>query len=170
MHRPFFDSAWARFLEVNVSVQDVGRIIGGKVKLNIDQRTFPNACPIRMSYVLNHTGFPVNKNLVPLDGDGRLQVSSGADSLWYIFRVKALRSYLQTVFGDPDIELQTPPIVASALPGEKGIVIITGSGWDDAAGHATLFDGSSCSDICHFAGDPENGTFTPTKAVLWRLP
>jgi hypothetical protein len=170
MHRPLFHSAWAHFQQINVPVRDVGRIIGGKVKVNIDSGDFPNACPIRMSYVLNRTGFPINKNLVPLDGDGRLQVSSGDDRLWYIYRVNPMIEYLRKVFGTPDMELASPPITAGVFLGMKGILIVTGDGWGDATGHVAIFDGSSCADTCHFTGDPANGPFAPKKAVLWKLP
>ena len=46
-------------MEVKKSVKEVGELIGGKVKLNIDAGTFVNACPIRMSYVLNKTGIVI---------------------------------------------------------------------------------------------------------------
>ena len=170
MLRPLFHSAWARFQQINVSVGDVGRIIGGKVRVNIDSGAFPNACPIRMSYVLNRTGFPVNKNFVPLDDQGRQQVSSGDDGLWYIYRVNPMIEYLRKVFGTPDMELTRPPITAGAFLGMKGILIVTGHGWDNAAGHVAIFDGSTCADSCHFTGDPANGTFAPAKAILWKLP
>lgn len=44
------------------SVADVGRIIGGNVGQNISGGYFENACPIRMSYVLNATGFPISRS------------------------------------------------------------------------------------------------------------
>ena len=33
--RPFFGAAWAKFIEVNVPVADVGKKLGGKVEQNI---------------------------------------------------------------------------------------------------------------------------------------
>jgi hypothetical protein len=47
------------FMMVNKSVKEVGKIIGGKVEVNINSGDFKNACPIRMSYVLNKMGFPI---------------------------------------------------------------------------------------------------------------
>ena len=49
--RPAFGAAWNRFREVNVNVEQVGKLLGGKVQHNIDAGIFKNACPIRMSYV-----------------------------------------------------------------------------------------------------------------------
>lgn len=59
MNRPSFNEAWLAFRKVNHSVADVGSIIGGNVGKNITGSYFQNACPIRMSYVLNATGFPI---------------------------------------------------------------------------------------------------------------
>jgi len=170
MGRPSFSSAWDRFREINVNVESVGQKIGGKVGQNVKSGVFRNACPIRMSYVFNHTGFPINRARVPLDDKGNVQVSSGADGFWYIFRVTALIEYLKNTLGAPDIVSDRIPIVGSAYGSKKGISVVTGSGWSDATGHVSLYDGSSCSDICHFDGDPDNGSFTPTKASLWILP
>lgn len=50
--RPNFTKAWMYFSEINTPVKEVGKIIGGNVKTNIDSGIFLNACPIRMSYVL----------------------------------------------------------------------------------------------------------------------
>jgi len=64
MARPSFNSAWAAFMAVRVPVGEVGKKIGGNVQTNIElpEGGFRNACPIRMSYVLNKTGFPIPKN------------------------------------------------------------------------------------------------------------
>ena len=62
MGRPSFNEAWSAFGKVNFPVADVGRIIGGNVGQNISGGYFENACPIRMSYVLNATGFPISRS------------------------------------------------------------------------------------------------------------
>lgn len=51
-------------MAVRVPVGEVGKKIGGNVQTNIElpEGGFRNACPIRMSYVLNKTGFPIPKN------------------------------------------------------------------------------------------------------------
>jgi len=63
--RPLFTKAWAAFMAVRMPVKEVGKKIGGNVQRNIeipeDQGGFGNACPRRMSYVLNVTGFPIKK-------------------------------------------------------------------------------------------------------------
>jgi hypothetical protein len=86
--RPFFGTAWAKFSEVNVPVADVGKKIGGKVEQNIKSGVFQNACPIRMSYVLNYTGVPIPRS--------SYAVVSGADGKWYMYRVNDMMSFLET--------------------------------------------------------------------------
>jgi hypothetical protein len=115
-----------------------------------------------MSFVLNKTGFPVHR-------DGRYASVSGADGMWYMYRVSDMRSYLEDVFGKPDKVVKGLPS-PSDFAGLKGILVVRGSGWRDAGGHVTLWNGTMCSDMCHLAYDPDNGSFSPTEAALWVLP
>ena len=41
--RPAFGAAWNRFREVNVNVETVGKLLGGKVQHNIEAGIFQNA-------------------------------------------------------------------------------------------------------------------------------
>lgn len=157
--RVSFLTAWELFKDVNISVADVGAVIGGKVQANIDSGVFKNACPIRMSYVLNYSGLSIPSG-------ERYAVVSGADGKWYMYRVNDMMDFLSNRFGPPDITEKTP--IMSDF-NEKGILLIKGSGWSNARGHVTLSDGASCSDICHLVGDPENGNFKPESASLWIL-
>ena len=157
--RPFFGAAWAKFIEVNVPVADVGKKIGGKVEQNIASGIFQNACPIRMSYVLNYTGVPI-----PRTG---YAVVSGADSKWYMYRVNDMMSFLETAFGVADKTAKSPK--TTDFSGLKGLIVVKGSGWSNARGHVTLWNGTTCSDTCHLLADPDNGSFTPEVASLWSL-
>lgn len=76
--RPAFGAAWNRFKEVNVNVEQVGKLLGGKVQHNIDAGIFKNACPIRMSYVLNYCGIPVpsNSKYATVTGSDRSDICS----------------------------------------------------------------------------------------------
>lgn len=161
MIRPGFKSAWAAFMAVRVSVSDVGKKIGGHVRMNIDSGIFQNACPIRMSYVLNATGFPIARN-------ARYETVSGGDGMFYIYRVNDMMNYLQATFGNPDKTVHHPKAID--FSGMKGILVVKGSGWVDARGHVTLWNGEECSDQCHLVNDPDNGAFMPETASLWVLP
>ncbi len=68
------------FAEIkDVSVFEVGRMIGGKVQYNIEAGFFENTCAIRLSYALNKAGV----NIQSSDG----AVSSGKDGKWYLYKV-----------------------------------------------------------------------------------
>lgn len=159
--RPPFHGAWVAFKSVRVPVADVGKKIGGNVQKNIDAKIFQNACPIRISYVLNATGFPIVKS-------AKFQTVSGADQKQYLFRVNDMMEYLAKEFGKPDKTVKSP--TPANFAGMKGILVIRGHGWKDAKGRVTLWDGSGCSDTCHLMHDPENGHFVPETASLWVLP
>lgn len=161
--RPLFQRCWRAYVDVNVSVVEVGKVSGGKVEININMPRggFRNACPIRLSYALNEAG-------VKIPGPSKgYKVSSGKNGRWYIYRVDDMVRYLRSTWGSPDIEAIGAK--KSDFASEKGVIAITGSGWSDASGHVTLWNGVRCQDDCHLAGDPENGSFTPSKAFLWKL-
>lgn len=153
MAKPDFKTMWTNFQYVNVSVKEVGKKIGGKVQQNIDSEIFQNACAIRMSYALNYSGFPINR-------DSRWSTSSGADKKWYIFKVTDLIRFLECNFGKPDIITKSTTNM-SQFSGVKGLLVFNVSIWSDASGHATLWDGSKCSDHCYF--DDAN------EVKMWKL-
>lgn len=158
--RPAFGSAWIAFTRVHVSVADVGKLIGGRVDDNIKAGIFQNACPIRMSYVLNSTGFAVKK-------EAGYATVSGADGKQYLFRVNDMMAYLEREFGRPDKTAKSPK--EADFRGQRGILVVRGHGWKDARGHVTLWNGAACSDSCHLLQNPDNGTFIPDTASLWEL-
>lgn len=158
--RPNFIKAWSYFSAVNVPVKDVGKIIGGNVKSNIDSGIFQNACPIRMSYVLNSCGILIPKGK-------KYATVSGQDKLQYMFRVNDMISYLEEIFGKPEMIVKSPK--EKDFNTKKGIIVFSGSGWSNARGHVTLWNGITCSDACHFMFSPENGTFVPEIGYLWEL-
>jgi len=164
--RPDFSNAWRVFSQVaSFNVNNIGKIFGSKVKQNIEipkveDGKWTNACTIRMSYMLNRTGFPIQT--------GKYGVVSARDGKWYMYRVSDMLLHLQDVFGSPDIEVNRAP-VPDDFKGMRGILVVTGTGRGEARGHVTLWDGLTCPDICHFAGD-DNGPFSPRKAAMWILP
>lgn len=160
VNKPMFSAAWNRFSEVNISVESVGKLLGGKVETNISSGIFENACPIRMSYVLNYTGVPIPSN-------NRYATVSGKDQKRYMYRVNDMIDFLVDTFGKPD--LTTPSPQPTAFNGKQGIIVFQGNGWSNARGHVTLWNGNICSDACHFLGSAENGNFVPTMASLWTL-
>ncbi len=147
-------------MAVRVSVAEVGKKIGGNVQKNVDAKIFQNACTIRMSYVLNTTGFPIVKGV-------GYETVSGGDKRQYLFRVNDMMNYLERNFGKPDKTVKTPK--PADFSNMKGIIVVKGHGWSNAQGHVTLWDRTRCSDTCHLMHDPDNGLFIPETASLWVL-
>jgi hypothetical protein len=118
MRRPSFNSAWTAFLAVRYPVATVGKKIGGNVQKNIELADggFQNACPIRMSYVLNATGFPIHPN-------PQYAMVSGGDHRQYIYRVADMMSYLERTFGKPDKTAKSPK--PSDFANMKGIILLS---------------------------------------------
>jgi hypothetical protein len=149
-------------MAVKLPAKAVADKIGGNVKRNFElpSGVFQNACPIRMSYVLNTTGYPIPRS-------ARYAMVSGGDRHQYIYRVGDMMAYLRSTFGRADKTVSSPK--PSDFAGLKGILAVEGHGWENARGHITLWDGTKCSDSCHLLGDPENGRFVADTASIWVL-
>ena len=106
-----------------------------------------------LSRSLNYAGHPVT--YIPPN----LTVS-GSDGKWYIYRVSELIKYMESKFGPPDIVIKNKPF-QSELRGKKGVIIFEVDAWNDASGHATLWDGVTCSNKCYFS--------LSKKVMLWEL-
>lgn len=156
--RPLFQTMWHHFIVIygDGSVPSVGKKIGGKVQENIELGVkdpkigFTNACAIRMSYSLNNSGISIPK--------GVWKTVSGSDKKQYIYRVSDLIKYLSQTFGKPDKSVRNPK--PSDFARLKGILVF-GVHWSDATGHATLWNGSVCSDHCYFP--------VAAEASIWLL-
>lgn len=166
MTRPFFSVAWAasqRIYDPVNSGAKVAQIIGGYVEKNINnpipQQRWSNTCAVRISYILNQSGMNIPKT------PG--QTVSGADNRQYFFRVRNLVAFLEERWGQPDI-LKYPPTGRGSLAGRKGLILFEVTGWSDAQGHATLFDGNICYDQCYF-NEPE-ARYSTDRANFWNLP
>ncbi|MCH0622507.1 type VI secretion system amidase effector protein Tae4, partial [Klebsiella pneumoniae] len=90
------------------------------VQHNIEAGIFQNACPIRMSYVLNYCGVPIPSN-------SRYATVTGSDKKRYMYRVKDMIAFLPTVLGNADMTVTSP--TPSQFAGKQGIIIFSGHGW-----------------------------------------
>lgn len=154
--RPNLTKAVTKFKNVNITAPQVGKFLGGKVNYNINTLTkaqgrFENACAIRMSYVLNNTGVKIPY----ISG----QTVSGKNGNWYIYKVRTLIQFLKKKFGAPDHIITNPTLLK--IDKLKGIIVFEVDQWVDASGHATIWDGTKCSDKCYFKESK--------KAYIWEL-
>jgi len=162
--RPSFSSLWAASQVILASsgeqqAQKVAKIIGGTVALNINNPKNPwtNTCAVRMSYILARGGV-----IIPATTGKTVK---GADGKSYFFRVPNLIDFLRQAWGKP--EVISYPASPAAMEGRRGVVLFEVSGWRDASGHATLFDGTKCYDHCYFN---EPGVLYQTnRANFWAL-
>lgn len=166
MLRPSFTSAWAAAQRIYDSADSAGKvasIVGGNVAANINSldpgSRWTNTCAVRLSYILNYSGM----SLPHIAG----QTVSGADKRWYFFRVKNLISYLEQKWGKASI-VKYPAANDPLLAGKKGLILFEVSGWSDAQGHATLFNGNACYDHCYFNEPGVN--YRTDRANFWSLP
>lgn len=167
MSRPDFKIAWdaaLRIYDPDNPGAKVANVIGGKIAFNInnpvESERWTNTCTVRMSYILNESGL-----LLPhVTGE----TVSGAEGRWYFFRVHNLIDYLERSWGRPDIVVNDPPSGGGELAGKKGIVLFKVSGWKDATGHATLWNGDRCYDHCYF--NKEDTYYHTDSANYWTLP
>lgn len=167
MNRPSFTVAWAasqRIYDPSNPTQKVAQIVGGKVASNIlpegQQGKWKNTCAVRMSYILNNSGLTIPYT------PGK--TVSGADKNWYFFYVQDVIHFLKQSWGKPDLIAAYPPSNGGELSKKKGIVMFEVTGWGDATGHATLWNGTQCYDHCYFNGP--NTNYRTTSANFWSLP
>jgi hypothetical protein len=164
MKRPRFSAAWRasqRIFDPANSSARVASVIGGAVASNVTSGEHPwrNTCAVRISYILNYTGIYVpslHTETVP-----------GADHRHYFFRVKDVMKFLRRQWGPPDIVVKFPPVGGGPLAGKRGLILFEVKGWNDAAGHATLWNGTQCYDHCYFN---ESGvSYKTERANFWSL-
>lgn len=166
MGRPSFALAWQASMQIYDPVNSaakVAQVIGGKVATNIlpvgQQGKWTNTCAVRISYILNKSGV-----LIPhVTG----KTVSGAEHYWYFHYVRDVITFLTQQWGKPDLVAAYPPSGGGDLVSKKGLVLFDVSGWGDAAGHATLWNGSQCYDHCYF--NEPGATYRTTRANFWKL-
>jgi hypothetical protein len=95
-----------------------------------------------LSYALNYSGVVIPKI--------RGKTVSGADKRAYFFRVRDVIDFLNHAWGKPDLVLPFPESKESELDKRQGIILFDVKGWQDANGHATLWNGATCYDHCYF--------------------
>ncbi|WP_250518494.1 type VI secretion system amidase effector protein Tae4 [Caballeronia sp. ATUFL_M1_KS5A] len=140
----------------------VATVIGGKVAANINEvgaeARWKNTCAVRISYILNHSGVTIPA----IDG----KAVSGADRRRYFFRVVDLIEFLKQRWGKPET-IEYPPSGGGRLAGKKGVILFETSGWRDAQGHATLYNGIVCYDSCYF--NEPGVRYRTDQAHFWSL-
>ena len=71
------------------------------------------------------------------------------------------------MWGKPEL-VKYPPTGGGELSGKKDLISFEISGWSDARGHATLFNGVTCYDHCYF--NEPGVRYRTERANFWSLP
>ena len=153
---PSFDTLRKNYPDGDPEI--VKRNIGGKV----DAAWITNTCAIRMSRAFNYSGV-----LIPSQLDA-LRVLSGFDRMWYAYRMRELKSWIELSFGEPNIVKNKPDnghISRDSFMTVHGVIAFD-IDFEDASGHLDLWDGTS---YIHQSTDPRDYFKMATKVVLWKL-
>jgi hypothetical protein len=128
-----------------------------------NSNAWENTCAFRMSKGLNYSGFklPYDNSKYRTKGSSG-GVHKGDDKLNYWYRVKELGKYLEEHLGSPEFDETLKKVGLGEkkvglskenwdrLNKMKGIIMFKVSGWGNASGHFTLWDGSHLI----YPGDP----------------
>lgn len=152
---PTYDKLIAAY--PNLPLAEVKALIGARV----DADWIDNACTLRVSRALNYS-----EAKVPFikDAEGKQQTLKGADGRWYIFRVRILKGYLGDAYGKADVTAAGKAgqgVKVDPFLHVRGIIGMKVSGWTNATGHFTLWDGSTCVDGTNYLPDA-------SEAWLWK--
>jgi hypothetical protein len=134
---PTFSELWNNYPGSNYSADGVFELVGGMIQYNHNRfpDNFSNTCAIRISHAFNMSGYSIPYK----KGKTSSGKNSNGSKYWYFFRVTDFDRFLTNLLGDPDIESNNP----SDFQGHQGIILFQVSGWSDATGHFTLWDGSN---------------------------
>ncbi|PTQ92463.1 RHS repeat-associated protein [Mucilaginibacter yixingensis] len=154
--RPLFSDLVKNYPTTS-NVADVYALVGGDLlrSYNQDPVSYGNTCAMRLSYALNKSGATIPYI--------RGKTFKGSNNLNYFIRVKDMASYMDATYGQPNINGMRP----GDFSGKTGIIQFNVSGWSDATGHFTLWNGSSPLYGNYFnIGQQEPGV-TLTGVHLW---
>lgn len=173
LKRPRFSDLWAAYSEVGFkAAPQVYELVGGRAfeLYQSDSASYANACALRMSRGFNYGGFPVPSGTI-IETYPIYRVRGG-DNKVYILRVRDLIKYIEFNWGAPEHDLD--PADISAISGVKGLIIVKVSGWSDASGHVTLWDGSTTGDGTKYQDvsymeQHYGGRVAATQVMFWEL-
>lgn len=171
VRRPAFSGLWDAYAEVgSLRAAAVYERVGGRVAdlYRENPADYANACALRMSRGFNYGGYAIPSGTI-IPGRSIYRVR-GSDEKAYILRVNDLIQYVKHNWGSADLTLT--PSEAGKLAGRKGLIVMEVSGWSDATGHVTLWDGTRSGDDTTYH-DPHSSNYgarvSLTRILYWEL-
>ena len=141
MNLPSFD-ALRRNYPTGANPDAVRAAIGGSIATQLGPLS--NTCVIRMSRAMNYAGkmYEIPKKGIPA---ARLYTLEGGDGKQYALRVAEFLKFMGFRFGRPTISKRYKRGEKESVTpflNKRGIIAWHISGWFDATGHFTLWDGT----------------------------
>lgn len=147
----------------NLPAGEVYALVGGEAHAlyRENPQGYANACALRLSRAFNYSGVPISKS------SSGYKVK-GADDKQYLLRVRDMIGFVRRNFGEPEKSVAPSGRDATAdFKGLQGVLVFSVSGWGDATGHVTLWNGADCGDHCYFVHDQP--TVSTTLVQFWEL-
>jgi hypothetical protein len=139
--RPRWEDMLKHYPSEDIDTEDLYDEIGGGLPklLKENPKSWENSCTIRMSRGLNYSRMSLPK--APSIG-GTIK---GKDGYNYWIRVNDMVTYLERKFGIPEVTEAGGESAVDKFKGRKGIIFFRVTGWHNATGHVTLWDGTDLS-------------------------
>jgi hypothetical protein len=115
---------------------------------------YANTCALRMSVALNKSGNDVDTKVKNSQGKS-MYTLKGGDKKDYALRKNDVKDYMKGKYGKADISTKSTDKDFDAqiakIQGQKGVIVFDVTGWGNATGHVTIYDGSgNCGHDCYF--------------------
>ncbi|ELY6212657.1 hypothetical protein SNQ23_002498 [Cronobacter dublinensis] len=158
--------------------------IGGEVNREHDRDyyAYANACALRISYALNMAGaiIPEKMKVLPVTKKSGKRILRGGSeyivngaNYYYIYSVSDLVTALEFFWGKADKSIAIVRGVSQLQNlmsmNKKGIIVFYISGFSDATGHVTIWDGHSCLDGSTYYEPDLHPKQTLTYIKFWEL-
>ena len=160
-----FKKLWRNY-PVNKSAPDTYKMVGGQAYAlhKENPASYTNACALRLSRSLNYSGYRIKNR------ESGFYTVKGEDNFSYLLRVKEMIKLIKSKFGSPTSTFLSSNTsmasVSGKLSGKTGIIIFDVSGWSDATGHVTLWNGNTCGDSCYFV---PHAPATTDRILFWEI-
>jgi RHS repeat-associated protein len=143
------------------SPKEMYNSVGGKVaeaynknEAKGDANPYANTCALRMSVALNKSGNDLDTDVKNSKGQ-KMFTLEGGDGKDYALRKSDVKDYMGNKYGKADISTTNGDKdfdeKINDVKGQKGVVVFDVSGWSNATGHITIYDGKgNCGHDCYF--------------------
>ncbi len=168
----FKKPSWTNMLnyypDTTIITEDLYKEIGGGLPENLkkDPNSWENSCAIRMSKALNYSEAKLPK--APSQGGNIV----GKDKNNYWIRVKDLKAHLIAKLTtksqkSADVDEIGGIGIVDKFKEKKGIIVFDVSGWGNASGHFTLWDGINLKYVG--ADSPEHNDQNDTEYYYFNM-